>query len=303
MAYHPFRHLGLKFISVAVALGLWFTVAGEETVERNLAVPLELRNRSEQLELVGALPTTVDVRVRGRAGLVSQLDAGAVRAMLDLTSARAGRRYFSLSRKQVRVPFGIDVVEVSPNSVTLRFEKSVKRRVPVVPVTEGEPAAGFAAGKATVEPATVDVSGPESAVERIKEVATEPVSVGGARETVRESVAIGMPDPTLRLEPGLTALVIVPVAALPVERSLSQVPVHLRNLGKGLTAQAVPAAIAVTVRGPSDLVAALRPDSISAFVDLAGLGPGRYNLSVGIEPGQGFAVVGAAPSTVGVRIR
>ncbi len=76
MAYHPFRHLGLKFIAVAVALGLWFTVAGEETVERNLAVPLELQNRSEQLELVGTMPTTVHVRVRGRAGIVSQLDPG-----------------------------------------------------------------------------------------------------------------------------------------------------------------------------------------------------------------------------------
>ena len=303
MAYHPFRHLGLKFIAVAVALGLWFTVAGEETVERNLAVPLELQNRSEQLELVGTMPTTVHVRVRGRAGIVSQLDPGDVRAMLDLTSAKAGRRYFGLSRKQVRVPFGVEVVEVSPTSVALRFEQSMRRRVTVVPVTEGDPAAGYVAGKATVNPATVDIAGPESAVQPLKEVATEPVSIAGARGTVRESVAIGMPDPTLRMESGVAVLVTVPIAPLPVERLLSQVPVHLRNPGKGLTAQAVPAAIAVTVRGPSELVAALRPDSISAFVDLATLGPGRYNLSVGFEPGQGFAVVGAAPSTVSVRVK
>jgi YbbR domain-containing protein len=303
MAYHPFRHLGLKFLAIAVALGLWFTVAGEETVERNLAVPLELQNRSDQLELVGTMPTTIHVRVRGRAGIVSQLDPGAVRAMLDLTSAKAGRRYFALSRRQVRVPFGVDVVEVSPTSVTLRFEKSMKRRVTVVPVTEGDPAAGYVAGKAMVEPGTIDVAGPESAIRPLKEVATEPVSVAGARETVRESVAIGMPDAALRTDSGGSVLVTVPIAPLPVERLLTQVPVHLRNPGKGVTAQAVPAAIAVTVRGPSQLVAALRPDSISAFVDLATLGPGRYNLSVGFEPGQGFAVVGAAPSTVSVRVR
>ncbi len=177
------------------------------------------------------------------------------------------------------------------------------RRVTVVPVTEGDPAAGYVAGKATVNPATVDIAGPVSAVQPIKEVATEPVSIAGARETVRESVAISMPDPALRMESGIAVLVTVPIAPLPVERLLSQVPVHLRNPGKGLTAQAVPAAIAVTVRGPSELVAALRPDSISAFVDLATLGPGRYNLSVGFEPGQGFAVVGAAPSTVSVRVK
>jgi YbbR domain-containing protein len=303
MAYHPFRHLGLKFLSVAVALGLWFTVAGEQTVERSLRVPLELVNRDERLELVEPPPTAVDVRVRGRSGLVSQLDQGDVMAMLDLATARPGRRFFHLSRGQVRAPFGVEVVEVAPASISLRFERTVARRVPVAPVTEGEPATGYLAAKARAEPPTVEVAGPESAVERVREVATEPVSLAGARATVRERVALGTPDATLRLVSAITAVVTVPVAPLPVERVFSQVPVHLRNLGKGQSGQAVPAAISVTARGPSEVLSALRSDAIPAFVDLAGLGPGRYNLSVRVEAGQDFVVVATAPSTVGVRIK
>ena len=161
MVYHPFRHLGLKFLSVGVALGLWFTVAGERTVERTLRVPLELSNPPEQLELVESPPATVDVRVRGASGLLSQLSPGAVVAMIDLSLAREGR--------EVRVPDAQpgagavrrrgrrgDARRASP----LRFEKSVTRTVPVVPVVEGEPAPGFVAGEATVEPATVEVIGP-----------------------------------------------------------------------------------------------------------------------------------------------
>jgi YbbR domain-containing protein len=303
MAYHPFRHLGLKFLSVAVAFGLWFTLAGEETVERSLRIPLELRNRPERLELVENPPTTVDVRVRGRTGLLSQLEQGDVLAMLDLSSGRPGRRYFNLSRNQVRVPFGVDVVDVSPGTVSLRFEPSVTRQVPVVVVTEGEPADGYVAGKPVVRPPTVDVSGPESAVERLREVTTEPVSLSGARETVREGAAIGLPDASVRLDSAPTAVVTVPITPRPVDRTLMQVPVHLRNAAKNLSAQAVPAAVAVTVRGPADLLSSLRPDSIAAFVDLAGLGAGRYNLSVQVEPGQGFVAVGTAPTTVVVRAR
>jgi len=129
MAYHPFRHLGLKFLSVAVAFGLWYVVAGEETVERTLRVPLELQNRAERLELVENPPTTVDVRVRGRSGILSQLDAGEVLAMLDLSTARSGRRFFSLARNQVRVPFGVEVVEIKPSMIALTFEPSPARRV------------------------------------------------------------------------------------------------------------------------------------------------------------------------------
>jgi YbbR domain-containing protein len=300
MAYHPFRQLGLKLISVAVALGLWFIVAGEETVERSLKIPLELRNSPELLVMVDVAPTMVDVRVRGRSGLLSQLSSTDATAMLDLSTAKSGRRQFSLTRNQVRVPFGVEVMEVYPGTVPLTFEASLTRRVPVVANVEGEPSQGFVAGKATVEPAAVEVTGPKSAVERLHELNTEPVSVAGARATVREAVAIGTPD---RIAPLPNAIVTVPVAPRPVERVFLQVPVHLRSLGKGVTAQAVPPALAVTVRGPSDLVAALRPDSIAAFVDLAGLGAGRYNLSVRVEPGQGFGVIATNPSTVAVRIK
>ncbi len=92
MAYHPFRHLGLKFLSVGVALGLWFTVAGERDGRaRRWSCRSHCSNHPERLELVGrALPGTVDVRVRGRSGSSASCRPGAVRATLDLV-ARQGR--------------------------------------------------------------------------------------------------------------------------------------------------------------------------------------------------------------------
>ncbi len=53
MAYHPFRHLGLKVLAIALATLLWLTVAGEHVVERSLRVPLEFRNIPAQLEITG----------------------------------------------------------------------------------------------------------------------------------------------------------------------------------------------------------------------------------------------------------
>ena len=303
MAYHPFRHLGLKILSVAVALGLWFTLAGEQTVERSLRAPLELRNRPPQLELVEDPPSTIDVRVRGASSLLSQLSASDVVAEIDLSAAKAGRRYFPVTRAQVRAPFGVAVVDVTPGTISLRFEASLSRRVPVVPMLDGEPAPGYVAGAVMVRPDTVDVSGPESAVQRLREVNTEPVSIAGARAAVRESVAIGLPDPSLRLTSPGNAVVTVQIDPVPVDRLVTQVPVHIRNAARGESPEAVPAAIAVAVRGRKDLVEALRADSVSAYVDLAGLGPGQYNLTVRVESSPDFVVVRTEPATVHVRIR
>src|SRR5947208_9000988 len=90
----PFRHLGLKVLSLGVALLLWMVVSGEEAVERGLRVPLELQQVPAGLELSGDIPATVDVRVRGASGTLSRVAAGDVVAVLDLRGARAGRRLF-----------------------------------------------------------------------------------------------------------------------------------------------------------------------------------------------------------------
>jgi YbbR domain-containing protein len=172
-----------------------------------------------------------------------------------------------------------------------------------VPPIEGEPAPGFTAGEATVQPATVEVSGPESTMKRLKDATTEPVSVSGQRSLVRQDVAIGLPECSLCVPSPGTVTVTVPIQPRPVDRLLSAVPVRVRNAGRGRSAQAVPAVVAVAVRGPQDVVEALRPDAVSAFVDLAGLRPGRYNLSVRLEPAQGFEVVRTEPAIVQVRIK
>ena len=53
MAYHPFRNLGLKFLSTLVAIMLWLIVAGERVVERVMRAPVEFQNLPAGLELVG----------------------------------------------------------------------------------------------------------------------------------------------------------------------------------------------------------------------------------------------------------
>ena len=60
--------------------------------------------------------------------------------------------------------------------------------------------AGYIVGSMTADPKTVEVVGPESAVKRVTEALTEPVSVSGARDRVRESAILGLIDPSLRLK-------------------------------------------------------------------------------------------------------
>ena len=117
----PFRHFGLKLLSVGLAVLLWMVVSGEETVERGLRVPLELQQVPAGLELQGDFPTTVDVRVRGTSGTLTRLGPGDLVLVLDLRGMEPGQHAFALTPEAVRAPFGVQVVQVSPTTVTMKF--------------------------------------------------------------------------------------------------------------------------------------------------------------------------------------
>lgn len=303
MRYHPFRNLRLKILALLLASVLWFTVAGEHVVERSLRVPLELRNVPTSLEIVGNAPDSVDVRLRGSSAVLSRVQPGEIIAVLDLGAARTGSRLFPIRAGQVRAPFGIEVSQVIPNTIALDLEKAARRTVPIVPATEGEPAPGYVVGHVSADPSTVEIIGPESRLRQVAEATTEPVSVKDARTLVRDAVSVGVIDSSVRLVRPQNVNVTVEIWPAPVERQVNDVPIRYRNLQAGLRANLAPQLAHVSVRGSKDVLTTLRGDNVMAFVDLAGLGSGRYNLRVQVDPAERFGVMAIDPPVVAVVIK
>lgn len=303
MSYHPFRHLGLKLTALALATLLWLTVAGDHLVERSMRVPLEFRNIPPTLEIVGDPPTAVDVRLRGSSALLARIEPSEIVAVLDLGTARPGSRMFHIRSDEVRAPYGVEVAQVVPGTLALDLEKSGRRTVPIVPALDGDPAPGFVVGRVTSDPSTVEVAGPESRLRQLTAATTEPVAVTGSHDRISDVVTVGITDSAVRLVQAQNATVVVEVVPAPVERDLPGVPVRYRNLGAGLGAKVSPTLTKVTVRGRREALSDLRPGTIDAFVDLAGLGPGRYNLRVQVDPSQTFGVSAIDPSVADVTIR
>lgn len=297
------RDLGLKLLALALAVVFWIQVAGQPVVERGIDVPLGFENVPEGLYVGSDMPDTVRVRVRGAANIVSGLQPGDVVAAIDLAGERPGRRrLFDMFAGRVRVPFGVEVTQVFPATITVSLESAgAPRAVTVVPAVEGRPADGFAVGRISTTPATVQVTGPESRLAALTEALTEPVTIEGASGRVRATVTVGVADPMLRLRTPVSAQVTVEIVRAPAERVLRAVPV--RPEGGARAASIEPESVTVGVQGAADRVEALDDTGIGAFVDLAGLQPGRYDLPVTVEGGAGIGVTRIDPSRVTVTVR
>jgi len=302
MAFFPFRNIGLKFLSICIATLLWLVVAGDRVVERAVRVPIEFQNLPPGLELVGEPPESVDVRLRGSSGALGRLAPGDMSAVIDLRHARPGRRLFHLTANEINGPYGIQVVQVAPATLLIEFENSAVRIVRVRPSIEGLPAPGYEVGEVTSQPQTVEVIGPESSLRDLSEAMTEPVSVANATRPIRESVTIGAADPSVRLRSAQTALVNVQIVPGSSTRTMTDVPVHVRNLDAGLRGRSTPGVVAVTVRGTQAAVTSLTPVALDAQVDAAGLQPGDHRPEVRVRAPQGVTVESITPATLGLRI-
>lgn len=298
-----FRNFGLKVLSIALAALLWGLVAGQREAERALRVPLEYRNIPEHLELLGEPASLVDVRVRGSSGVLGELRAADLVAVLDLRTARSGRRLFHLVPGDIAVPAGVKVLQVTPSTLPLVFEESAQRTVPVVPDLDGDPASGFVVGRVITTPPTVEVVGPASAVQQVVEATTEPVNIAGATAPVRDTVTIGLPESAARLRTPQTGTVTVEIVPAPVERTIAGVGVELRGLSRGRRGAVKPALVTVVVSGGPRAIEQLTRGNIDVFADLTGFSAGRYNLPVKYQAPSGVTVVRVEPATLDVTIR
>lgn len=303
MAYNPFRNFWLKAVAVGIATILWVAVGGEKIVERSLQAPLELLNRPPTLELVGDAPRSLEVRVRGTSTLVGRLTPGDVKAVLDVISARPGVNHLSISPDIVSAPFGVEVTYAGPAHVTLVFERLEIRSLPVKPDVDGEPAPGYEVRRVTVDPAAVEVIGPESAFRELSEAVTEPIELRASALPIREALGIAVLNSAARLRTPQKAVVTVDIQPVRTERVISGVPVRMPKLKAGLRAQSTPATVSVTVRGDDAELKTLGPGFVEAYVDVADLGPGRYGLQVRIAPSPLFGVTRIDPPQARITIR
>jgi len=206
-------NLPLKLLSLAVAAGIWLWVTGEEKLEFSFPAPLILQSLPESMALATPAPDQVMVRLRAPEELLKRLAAGDIDARLDLTGLGAGGHQIPVSPDRVRVPFGAEVIKVSPEMVWLVVEPRVSREVPVEPRVEGQLPPGFVLGKVEVRPARVAVEGPEGAVGGLRSASTERVPLDGHREPFAARVNALVGNPLLRVladDPVTVSVQVVP---------------------------------------------------------------------------------------------
>ncbi len=127
------HNIGLKLVSLLLAMGLWLVVARDPIAEVEMKVPIEFHNLPENLEIDSASFTEAQIRVRGPERVIHRLQAADLHAEVDLAGVQPGERTFDLTGRQVRVPQDLDVVQIIPGQFHLSFDNRETRTIEVRP--------------------------------------------------------------------------------------------------------------------------------------------------------------------------
>jgi YbbR domain-containing protein len=191
----------------ALALAVWISAVNaadpDEIHTLPSPVPVEVVGQDPGLVISTEYPREVEVTLRAPASAWERINAdpNSVRAILDLSSLSNGVHTLDIQVQVAERP--VRIVSVSPASVTIALDSLVTRTLPLNLSLAGQPAVGYQAGVATLDPREVIVAGAQSVVERVTR-ARVVVSLDGIRESIDQSLPVQVLDENSQPIEGLT---------------------------------------------------------------------------------------------------
>ncbi len=277
-------NMNLKILSFGFALVLYSLVHGGQDARRSVVVDLEvsLPKESSDQVLIGSIPQSVRIFVRGSNQTINNFQASSVSVQIDLATRQPSRVVFE--PKMVRMPDGVNVEieQFDPPAIDLRWEQRIGRDVPIQVSVVGTPADGFVVkGPLVAEPKAVRVQGPQSDVMVLQFIRVDAFDVRGLTEgSYPRNLAVERVHPRLRIEP-TSVVVTAEVAREVVERVFPRLPIAIVGIPKG---KSTPAEVDVRLVCPPDMVRSLRPEQIVPQVEITSREPaGSQSLPVRVR--------------------
>jgi hypothetical protein len=277
------ENIGLKALAMCFALGLFAFVHGqEEEQQRTVPVALVMRlpQGTAQRELMTPIPASIHVTLQGSARAIDTLiQDGIPPVEIDLRDGR--RESVVFDESMFTLPAETKITIIDPSSIELDWEDVATRQIPIQAAITGQPADGYVVkGEPEVEPKTITVSGPISAIEVMQFARLQAFDVSGLSEGVhRRRLGIDSPPVRVRYLGPQAANVAVTVARRVSEVRFENRPVEVIGIPGGI---ATPRTVDVVVAGPPEIVRALRPEQIVPVADLtkvAGLDLSKHGSS------------------------
>ena len=186
----PNRNWVLPFLSMLTATILYIYVNNQKKVEKQANVPLEIGKKTARLTISSEVPKTITVYFSGSKGGISQIDFNSLYAYIDLSSAKSAGTKNYLPKLIGKIPTSVRLLRIYPTRIPIALSKTYRKWVKIEALFINKDKNEYEIKAHSIRPGSTLIVGPQSIVQDIVSLQTEPIDVSKITENTQIEVGI-----------------------------------------------------------------------------------------------------------------
>jgi diadenylate cyclase len=164
-------------LSVVLIASIWSNFLRNSDTLINLEVPIQFKNRQSGMEVVEVSENSVNLQISGSNALLRSISSDKLYVEINLENVDIGENNFTLTSKNIQLPPGISLNQITPSTVNVLIDFIETKDLPVQVDWIGKLSQQFRLSSAYVEPSTVRITGRSLLLKNLKTVYTKKVSL------------------------------------------------------------------------------------------------------------------------------
>lgn len=247
---------------------LWGSISLSNDYYATVEIPLRLVNFPDGYTSGTRVPEKLSVKLKGEGWKLVTVNLGSNPEFNVSVGNDSGRKFINLYNYLVEnqwLSSDIEVIDISPDTVSFFVEKVISKRVKIIPELNIEFKPGYGlAREVKLMPDTTTVFGPQSILKNLNEIRTEQLKLEKVDEKVQEVVSINE-------LPGMSYAdrsvnIILDVQKI-VDREFSDLNIKIDDVPRDRNVVLLPNKITIGVRGGIDILGKLKEDDFEAHLN------------------------------------
>ncbi|EQC51881.1 YbbR-like domain-containing protein [Bacteriovorax sp. DB6_IX] len=171
----------LKILSLITSVFLWFYVVNSE--------PITIK-RVFEIDVISPVGLGVDkmssqrvkVTLKGARAFLKEYKEDDLNISIDLSKRKLKKQrsiqYF-IKDSDILLPFGVDVVQLEPERITINFDKLINKKIPIKSNIAGSLPPDLKLIHAKISPGSVSIEGPRSVMKTVGVTKTKLIDISG----------------------------------------------------------------------------------------------------------------------------
>ncbi len=201
------KDLGLKLLSLLIAIIIWVGVAGERKSQGNIIIttPVELKNIPENLELVKISSPMINVRLRGPLSKIKTLTPLDINLIIDVkkdipevnTIKNEKTLNIKLKKEMFKIIKGVKIRDILPPTIQITLERKTVKYLKVVLRGNISAEKGYKIKDIIITPNKIEVEGPFFVLRNKRIIETEDVNFKNLKQSIETFVMLKKIDSRL----------------------------------------------------------------------------------------------------------